>query len=234
MKKTLVTLFAVSIFCSVYSQDSNTMAGDWIRVKAEYKDGGKLANNHASRVVVRYHFTDKEVYQVITTNTHRAAYTRIGNVLKIAPVQVFVIEAYTDNALTLVDAEGDHPIRYFLIPTDSFQVSGILKYPFEVVDTDTIYTNTPGIEPIYPKGQNEFMDYIMRGFTQQVGFNFSSVVQKDGTFGNVTVKASTNPKLNKRLVQLVKKSSGKWLPATYKGKPVNVRLDGAMAFNSRN
>ena len=233
MKKTLFTLFVVSIFFSAYCQDFNTMAGDWIRVKAEYKEGGRLPNNHSSRVLVRYHFTEKEVYQVMATNTFPTAYTRTGNVLKLAPVQVFVIEAYTDKGLTLVDADGDQPMRYYLIPTDSFQVSGRLKYPFEVVDTDTIYANNPGIEPIYPKGQKDFMEYLMRGFTQKVGFNFSYVVQKDGTIGDVTVKASTNPKLNKRLVQLVKKSSGKWIPATYKGKPVNVRQDGAMGFNNR-
>jgi hypothetical protein len=233
MKRMLGTLFVMFIFCSAYSQDFNTMAGDWIRVKAEYKDGGKLPNNHGSRVIVRYHFTKKEVYQVIASNTLPTAYSRTGNVLKIAPVQIFVIESYTDKQLTLVDAEGHQPVRYYLIPTDSFQVSGRLRYPFEVVDSDTIYSNTPGIEPIYPKGQNEFMNYIMTGFTQKVGFNFSYVVQKDGTIGNVTINASTNPKLNKRLVQLVKKSSGKWIPATYRGKPINVRQNGAISLNSR-
>jgi hypothetical protein len=233
MKKTLATLFFSLLFCSIYCQDFNTMAGDWIRVKAEYKDGAKVPNNHGSRALIRYHFTKKEVYQVFVGTTLPSAYTRTGNVLKIAPVQIFVIESYTDKALTLVDAEGDQPIRYYLIPTDSFQVSGRLRYPYEVIATDTIYTGTPGIEPIYPKGESEFMNYIMTGFTQKVGFNFSYVVQKDGTIGNVTINASTNPKLDKRLIQLVKKSSGKWIPATYKGKLINVRQSGAIGLNSR-
>jgi hypothetical protein len=233
MKKTFVTLFVALINFSLYSQDFNTMEGDWMRVKVEYKDGEKVPNNNGSRALIRYHFTKKEIYQVIQGSTIPSEYTRTGNVLKIAPIQVFAIEAYTKKALTLVDADGAQPMRYYMIPTDSFQVSGRIKYLNEVVGTDTIYASAPGIEPLYAKGQNEFMKSLMMGFSQTVGFQFSYVVQKDGTIGDVTIKVSTNPKLEKRLIQLVKKTSGKWIPATYKGKPVNVRQSENLSLNNK-
>ncbi len=207
------------------------MTGDWIRVKAEYMDGGKIPNGSGEHMIIRYHFTKKEVYMVFTENTTPAAYSRTGNVLKIGPLLSFNIEAYTKKTLTLVEGNGPDPIRYYLIPTDSFQVSGRMNYGYEIVNSDTIYVNTPGIEPIYPNGHNEFMRSIQNGFTQTVGFNFSYVVQKDGTIGDVTINASTNPKLDKRFIQLVKKSSGKWIPATYKGKSVNVRQKGRFGFS---
>jgi hypothetical protein len=119
-----------------------------------------------------------------------------------------------------------------LIPTDSFQVSGRIKYPYEVIGADTIYINKPGIEPIYPKGNNGFMNDIVTGFSQPAGFNFTFVVQKDGTIGDVTIKASSNPKLDKRLIQLVKKTSGKWIPATYRDKPINVRQVSVISVNN--
>ena len=233
MKKTLIAFFVSFVFCSSHGQDFNSMAGDWIRVGAEYQDGGQLPANHGSRLMVRYHFTKKQVYQIIGAQTVPGAYTRTGNVLKIEPLQTLIIESYSDKELTLVEAKSNRPVRYYMIPTDSFQVSGRLRYPYEVVEGDTIYSSTPGIDPIYPKGQNEFMSRIMGSFGQEVGFNFTYVVQKDGTIGDVSIKASTNPKLNKRLVQLVRKSSGDWIPASYKGKPINVRQDGALGFNAR-
>jgi hypothetical protein len=231
MKKVLAAIAVVFTFCSVYGQDFNTMAGDWIRVKAEYNDGGKLPGNHGSRTFLRYHFTEKEIYLVSPGNTFPSTYTRTGSSLKIAPVQTFVIEEYTDKALTLLEAEENRPIRSYFIRTDSFQVSGALKYPYEVIGADTVYSSLPGIEPIYPKGHNEFMKPLMMAFTQKVGFDFSYVVQKDGTIGAVTINASSNPKLDKRLIQQIRKS-GKWIPATYKGKPIHVRQTGKVAFNN--
>lgn len=207
------------------------MTGDWIRVKAEYMDGGKIPNGNAAYAFVRYHFTKKEAHMVFTENTTPVPYARTGNVLKIGPVLEFNIEAYSKKALTLLELNQPDPIRYYLIPTDSFQVSGRVRYPYEVVGADTIYANAPGIEPIYPPGHNEFIRSIQSGFTQTVGFNFTYVVQKDGTIGDVTINASTNPKVDKRFIQLIKKSSGKWIPATYKGKPINVRQKGRLGFS---
>jgi len=231
MKAVLIILLTVMSLLTIYGQDSRTMAGDWVRVKAEYQDGSGRPEEIGSRVLVRYHFTNKELHQIFAESTHPGGYTRSGNVLRVEPVQVFRIENYTNTALTLVESGGSHPIRYFFIPLDSFQRSGQIRYRFEVTDNDTIYFIAPGIEPIYPKGQEDFMRSIMTGFTQKAGFNFTYVVQKDGTIGDVTIKASTNPKLNKRLIQLLKKTSGMWLPATYKGRAINVRLNGSISFS---
>jgi hypothetical protein len=229
MKKALAALFVISSYC-VNCQDFNTMAGDWIRVDVEYANGDRVPNGHNARAFVRYHFTKKEVF-LVSGNTLLTSYTRAGNQLRIGPIQSFIIERYSDSNLTLVEAHAADPIRYFLIPTDSFQVSGRLGYPFEVVGTDTVYKAMPGIEPIYPKGHDELNHSIVAGIAQQAAFDFSYVVKKDGTIGDVTVNASTKPKMNKRLIQLIKKSSGKWIPATYKGKSINVRQEDKIAMS---
>ncbi|HEY0652691.1 MAG TPA: hypothetical protein VGD65_06165 [Chryseosolibacter sp.] len=233
-KKTLAALLLCLFFYSANAQDFATVAGDWIRVRAEYQDGEQLPRNHGSRIFVRYVFTGKELYLVFPGSTIVTTYSRAGNHLKIAPVQEFIIEQYTESEITLLDATGDDPIRYHLIPTHVFQTNGTVKYSHEVVNADTVYANAHGIEPIYKKGNQAFMMELMSGFTQEVGFNFSYVVQKDGTIGDITINASTNPKLDKRLTQLIRKSSGKWIPATYKGQPINVRLKESVGFNRNN
>jgi hypothetical protein len=220
------------MYYSLHGQDFNTMSGDWIRVRAEYKDGERIPSDHSARVIIRYHFAKKEMFQLFSGATLPSVYTRAGNALKIAPAQTFLIEEYSDKALTFVETDVPYPIRYYMIKTDSFQIMGRIKYQFEVIGADTIYTNAPGIEPIYPKGHNQFLSDVISGFTQQVGFKFSYVVQKDGTIGDVVVIVSTNPKLDKRLIQLIKKSSGKWIPATYMGELINVRQTESLGFSS--
>jgi hypothetical protein len=233
MKKTLATLLAVLMCCSLHSQDFNTMSGDWIRLKVEHKNGDRLPNGHSLHALIRYHFTKKEVYIVGAGNTTPLTYVRTGNMLRIGPGQTLIIEDYTETALTLLEAEGNQPVRYYMIPTESFQASGRLRYPYEVINSDTVYSSASGIDPIYT-GKNSFLYDIMAGFGQvTAGFDFSFVIKKDGTVGDVTINASTNPKQNKRLIQLVKKSSGKWIPATYKGKPINVRPSEKIALNNR-
>lgn len=232
MKKLLATLIIAGIVNPLMAQDFNTMTGDWMRVKVEYRNGAQVPNNHSSRALIRYHFTKKNMFMVVGDNTMTGAYERMGNALQIAPIQKFEIEEYSNHSLVLVDAGRNDAIRYYMIPTDSFQISGMWKYSYKVMETDTVYESAPGITPIYTKGYNDFMNTIMMGFREKVGFDYSYVVMKDGTIGDVTINASTNPKLNKRLTQLVKKSSGKWLPASYKGKPINVQINGKVSLNN--
>lgn len=235
LKKTLTTLLLLLFIHSANAQDFGTITGDWIRIRAEYQDGEQLPRNHGSRIFVRYVFKEKDVYLVFPGNTIATTYTRTGNLLKIAPIQEFVIEQYNETEITLLDASGGDPIRYHLIPTSVFQANGTIKYSHEVTpEADTVYANANGIEPIYKKGGQALMLELMSGFTQQVGFDFSYVVQKDGTIGDIKINASTNPKLDKRLIQLLRRSSGKWIPATYKGKPISVRIKEKIGFNNNN
>ena len=64
---------------------------------------------------------------------------------------------------------------------------------------------------------------MLAGITETAAFTFDYVVQKDGTIGEVIINTSTNPSLNKRFIQQVKKTSGSWTPGTIRGKPVSVK-----------
>lgn len=229
--KVLPTVLFIFLCTAIQAQNFNTMTGDWIRVQAEYADGQRLPNNHYARVYQRYRFTKDEVYQVIGNTVLPSSYTRTGNDLKIGPAQRFMIEEYTDKSLRLVEAQGNDPARFYLIPIDSFQRMGFFKYAYTVVNADTIYTMNVGIEPIYPKGSMELLEEIMQGFTVSVSFEYSYVVRKDGTIGEVEVLFTTNDKRNKRLIQMVQKSSGKWIPATWRGKAIDVKITSKMGVN---
>jgi hypothetical protein len=211
------------------SQDFNSMAGDWMRINAEYSDGKSIERNHHARFFLRFHFTDKKVYQLIGSNCTPSNYSRQGNLLKIEPTRTFAIEQYTSKSLTLLEPEGEYQLRYHFVPLDSFQRMG-RKYNFTVNNTDTVYNEATGLEPIFSKGSNEWMQMLITGTSGTFAAKFNFVVKKDGTIGDVEITVTTDPKLNKRLTQAIKKSSGKWIPATLHGKPVNVKVNGSGSF----
>lgn len=221
----VVVFFLLYNTMTVLGQNFNTMSGDWIRIKAEFHDGEKLPGNHFARVYQRYCFSKDQVYQVVGSDNTPAEYTRTGSNLRIAPIQSFIIEQYTNKALTLLEAEGSDPLRYYLIPTDSFKRSGWVKYSYTISNNDTIYNAAVGIEPIYIKGNQELNRSIMQGLSPAVvAFQYTYVVLKDGTIGEVEILSTSDDKKSKRLIQLVKKSSGKWIPATLGGKAINVKI----------
>jgi hypothetical protein len=229
MKLLLSIACFLFIFTQLVAQSSEPLTGDWMRVTATRADGRELPFDHPSRTIQRYYFLKDKVLVVMGSSTTPMEYSLTGNQLKLGPVQTFTVEKKSEREMTFMEAKNS--IRYYFIPTDSFTVSGIVKYPLTISASDTIYTNTIGIEPLYPQGTMAFMKYIMEGFgSVEVSFEFTYVVQKDGTIGEVQVPVSTNEKMNKRLIQLIKKSSGKWIPGAMHGKPLNVKMKGNLSL----
>ena len=225
-------IFLLLAHSMLFAQNSKILKGDWVRYKANYNDGRELPNDHHGRVYQRYYFIkDNEALLIMGNTTWPMECTFAGNQLKIGPVQSFTVELQTADEIVLLDAKNK--VRYFFMPTDSFTISRIIKYAYTVSASDTVFTSTIGIEPIYPKTKNDFMKYIWQSFgAADVSFEFSFVVLKDGTIGEVTVESSTNVKLNKRLVQIVKKSD-KWIPGAIEGKPINVRINANITLSRR-
>jgi hypothetical protein len=135
--------------------------------------------------------------------------------------RVYAVESVTGKELRLLETQTAYPTRHVLIPTDSFTIDR--KFPFAVhpQTSDTVYNSTAGIEPIYK--QDNFVQVVLTGISGTASFEFDYIVQKDGTIGDVTIKYSSNPTLNKKFVQMVKKTSGTWIPTVIEGKTVNVK-----------
>jgi hypothetical protein len=207
---------------SVTAQNPGKLTGDWMRITATYGNGSELPYNHPARVFQRYVFYNNKALVVMGNSTTPMDYTLTANQLKLGPVQTFVVEASAGKEMKLLDAKNS--VRYYFIPTDSFTVSGMMDYPFTVTGPDTVYTSTPGIEPVYTEGSMSLMKYIRQGFASVKGtLEFTVVVRKDGTVGDVEITLSTNEKLNKQLIKILKKTSGKWIPGSIGGKPVHVK-----------
>jgi hypothetical protein len=225
MKKLLLIACVLFMHCALLAQSPDKLTGDWMRVTALYSNGGELPYNHPARIFQRYYFTKDKALIVLGNTTTPMEYTLTSNQLKLGPAQIFTVEQRGDKEMVFLEIKNS--VRYYFIPTDSFTVSGIIKHSYKLSNTDTVYTSALGIEPLYPEGSMAFMKHIMQSFDPvDVSFEFTYVVQKDGSIGAVEIVLSTNEKYNKRLIQSVRKTSGKWLPGAINGKPVNVQTKG--------
>jgi hypothetical protein len=219
------------LFCSYsVAQTITPITGDWIRVKAEYADGSPLSRNHPATTYLRYNFKKPKCYTVVSNLFEEREYLHTGNTLRFGKFLDYVVEQSVDTSLILSEPRTSGavtPIRYYFIPTKKFTASKKNTYPYTVTEADTIYTRNAGIEPIYTDGNfGGFNGYLLQKFSgvKAIAFEFTFVVLKDGSIGDVTISSSTDEKKNKKLIQVIKQTSGKWLSARIAEQAVNVRI----------
>jgi len=199
---------------------AEALLGDWTRAHAEFIDGSELPGNYYATQPQRFYFIKNKVITFQSCLTNYADYKLDGNKLQMG-LQNFTVESVTNKELRLLETQTTYAVRHILIPSDSFTITRNFHYTVNRETADTVYTSTAGIEPLFKK--DSFVQAVLAGITETVSFTFDYVVQKDGTIGEVTIITSTNPSLNKRFIQQVKKTSGNWTPGTIRGKPVNVK-----------
>lgn len=90
-------------------------------------------------------------------------------------------------------------------------------------------TNNLDVLPKYPGGMDKFYDYVARKFNSPeisedgeitLSVIMSFVIEKDGTLTDIKALRSTDPKMEKEAIRLLKASRVKWEPGIKKGKPV--------------
>lgn len=223
----LIIVFALA-YSSLSAQQSGALAGDWILTDVKYGDGTELpTTERETRTLKRYYFTTNKVFVILGNTVFPMDYKQSSNQLRLGPVQTFVVEEYSEKALTLLEVKKDRkPERYFFIPVDSFTVSGIWKYMYTASDTDTVYTTAPGISPIYLlEDKMTFMDFVSQGLGSfRPPLKFSFVIQKDGSIGAVEVLSAASESLKKKVTKVIMKTSGKWVPGAIHGKPIHVKV----------
>jgi tetratricopeptide (TPR) repeat protein len=200
---------------------ADPLSGDWTLAGAEVMDGRKIGNYPPQRFI----FTKNQIVTFDGFMENRIGYALHGNKLQIG-VQVFTVESMSNREIRLVETETANPVRQIFVPTDSFTIAKKFQYTVNRETSDTVYTVSPGIEPQYKK--ENFMQDAFHMITQEVGFSFEFVVQKDGTVSDVKILTSSNEAQNKRFIQNLIKTSGSWIPGKIRGKPVSVKCETSM------
>lgn len=108
--------------------------------------------------------------------------------------------------------------------------ASVVKYELAIADTARIYNKADKM-PAPAGGSTAFYNYLSKNITYPAvdrnnnvsGKVFVSVVvERDGSFSNVTAIKGPSETLKKEAVKAIKKSP-KWRPGTIKGKSVRVK-----------
>jgi periplasmic protein TonB len=92
---------------------------------------------------------------------------------------------------------------------------------------DTVIGNRLYVKPKYPGGQNAFYDLIkceIRSIkTKKIQvINIVFFVDEDGSTSNISVTGDTEPKTERKIRRIIKKS--RWSPGIVDGRPTKTRL----------
>jgi TonB family protein len=144
---------------------------------------------------------------------------------------VFGVQSLSDYKLCIFDALESDPSKSLMIimVPKKLKDLGLNPEKYKAKNGEWVYKRIPQLlEPTFMDKNMNPLDFVFEKFGfpeyRKGGFVVRFIVNSSGELGGVKVLASTNDKYNENLVKAVKKTKGKWLPATYQGEKINVEL----------
>jgi hypothetical protein len=226
-------LFLLLLSTQTFAQSlKNKIIGEWVKDEVKLADGSSILKDEVKNLKLRYIFMENDSFQVtVNGKTGRGTYSLNGDILKISE-STFKIEQVNDIKLTMqaiVDsAVQGNALKLTFIPVNLHNV-GFFPTTYRTKGQDTIYVSKQNyLEPYFLDAEVTAAQYISDRFyfpDYSVGdFYARFIITKQAEVKGIEVLNSTHEKYNKYLIKAIKASQGKWLPATWEGKPVNTEI----------
>lgn len=232
-------LFLIFVSLQIFAQDSlkiskpktykiKQLLGEWVKEEIRMKDGSKLYNNPLSEMNLRYVFNDD--------NTATIYYDgRSGNVPyllqndKIEINSLPLIISYLDKNRLILEEEKDTLGIQIRLVSAKIHNLGFTPQSYITQGNDTIYVAERNyLEPFFNDPAQNAMQFISENFGypeyRADDFYARFIITKNGEVKGIKILNSTNPKFDIKLVKAIKKSEGKWIPAKWEEKTVNVEI----------
>lgn len=229
--------FSIIFFCTIggihaQADLKSKILGEWVKLDIRMRDSSKIYNETVIQADLRYTFQSNDSARVVYNNqTSKIPYELKDSLLTINKSLIYRISKLTDELLILDDAESDDKsaIKIIMQPARVYNIGFIPKY-YISKGNDTVYTAKRNyLEPYFTYADASSMDYISERFPfpdYKAGeFRTRFVVTKEGKVRAIEVLNSTHPKYDEDLKKAIKKTEGKWYPAMWEGKPVNVEME---------
>ncbi|HVU58179.1 MAG TPA: energy transducer TonB [Puia sp.] len=224
MPRYLVLVLALTLTSPVilYGQKKQLLQKSWIKTGLySLPDGRQVPDT----TYTRYTFLKKNAIISFTPNWDGASYdwSLDGNKLTLG-FGSWEIEELTDSTLTLTQPEYSKIklcAEEYLV-RDSARLIQVGEF-----NNEPVYKGTWYVTPRWKKGSLE--GYIHKAMSvyeirKASYFEASYIITKQGTVENVKVLSSIIPDFDATVVDLLKKTSGQWIPAAFHGQPVQTQL----------
>jgi tetratricopeptide (TPR) repeat protein len=143
----------------------------------------------------------------------------------------YKIEQASDIKLVLqqiMPDSTDTSLKLIFTPAHLYNL-GYLPEKYRTKGGDTIYVFKPNyLEPFFMDGEMNASQYISENFDfpeyRAADFYTRFIITTAGEVKGIEILRSTNDRFNNKLIAAIKKTEGKWKPAMWEGKPVNVEV----------
>lgn len=224
LMRTLITIFLLTFLSlSVLSQNTKMIQRDWIKVSTENLSDQEIAPD---TLYTRYSFSKSSLNISLYPgwNDYTQNWLYKDNYLTIG-FDTYKIELLNDTALTIA-LDG---FRRFKFLSEEY-----LSSNEQYLDSIGQYNNKPlykannYISPRY-NGKGRFRDIVQKdleGYHIKKATNFLAtfIVTEDGKVENIIIHKSIAEGFDAAVTKQLLKSSKKWSPARFDGKPVQTEM----------
>ncbi|MBO9567174.1 MAG: energy transducer TonB, partial [Niastella sp.] len=196
-----------------------------IRTNVTYLDG-KEPQPDADTMYTRYTFSGSTLYISFyqAWDTYKQEWSSQHNQLTIG-LDTYTIETLTDTSLTIALA-GFRRVEFLSEEYLSSQDKNLV--PQGEYNGKPLYLANNFITPRYSKRTSLYdevqKDLEMSNIRQATNFLVTFVVTEEGKIENPQVVKSISPEYDRTIIERIQKTTKKWKPAYFKGKPVQTQL----------
>ncbi len=235
MKTLLLLLLPIYIFAqnSIENYSKEQLIGsDWIKTDIRLRDNSKIYNEQILRLPLRYRFLNEDSVLITSKGASQKFFYRMSNNLISIPKTdgKLRISSLDDKKMVIIEDMKDTTAAQFRIEfakSDYYNI-GYTPQSYLTQGNDTVYIAQQNyLEPIFLDDFRNPMDFISEKFNfpewRTAEFTVRFIITKNGEVKGIKVEGTAD-KYNDNLINAVKKTRGKWLPAIWEGKPVNAEM----------
>ncbi|PLK46276.1 energy transducer TonB [Emticicia sp. TH156] len=227
------TLFLICVSTGALAQQlMSSVVGDWIKEDIRLKDGSPILDKTINNLQLRYIFnTDGTVRAVYEGRSGDRSYKIKNDTLIIGGDTFYKIEQLSDIKLVLQQITADssaNALKIIFTPAHLYNI-GYIPEKYRTRGGDTIYVLKPNyLEPFFMDAEMSASAYISDNFDfpeyRAADFYTRFIITSKGEVKGIEILRSTSERFNNKLIAAIKKTEGKWKPAIWEGKPVNVEV----------
>ncbi len=229
----LKTLFLICISSVAVAQGiKGNLIGDWIKEDIRLKDGSPILDPAVKNIQLRYIFGKNGTLRVVYDGrTGDRPYRVKNDTIAIGSDTFYKLELASDIKLVLQQIPEDSSataLKLIFTPAHLYNI-GFVPEKYRTKGGDTIYVYKPNyLEPFFMDGEMNASQYISENFDfpeyRAADFYTRFIVTTKGEVKGIEILRSTSERHNNKLIAAIKKTEGKWKPAMWEGKPVNVEV----------
>ncbi|HEY1056328.1 MAG TPA: hypothetical protein VGE24_14375 [Emticicia sp.] len=228
----LKTLFLVCLSSVAFAQNiRQNVIGDWIKENIQLRDGSPILDKNIKDIQLRYIFDKSGTSRVVYDGkAGDRSYRLKHDTLIVGNDTFYKVEQASDIKLVLqqITSDSASALKITFTPAHLYNI-GFVPEKYRTKGGDTIYVYKPNyLEPFFMDAEMNASQYISEIFDfpefRTGDFYTRFIITAAGEVKGIEILRTTNDRYNNKLIAAIKRTEGKWKPAIWEGKPVNVEV----------